>query len=111
MTSPDVDAYIAALDGERRAKLETLRAAIHAAFEDVTESIEWKMPVFRRGERWFATASQRSYLSLYFGGEPIAASVAAADPRLKYGKACVNVRDRVPLPMAAIEAGIAQTLG
>ncbi|MGL4541195.1 MAG: DUF1801 domain-containing protein [Polymorphobacter sp.] len=113
--NPDVDAYIAALPPLRRDRLEAARAMIHAQFGDVREAIEWKMPVFRRGAAgpgaFVALASQKSYVSVYFSDQEAARLLTASDPRLKGGKACVNITDSTPWPEAAVHDAIAAALG
>jgi len=100
--SAEVDAYIAALEPLRRERLEALRALIHAQHPDIAERIEWKMPVFGRGEAWVAVASQKSYISVYLRCVEGAAAIAATDPRLKNGKGCLNIPDRAEVPLAAL---------
>lgn len=106
----EVDAYIAAAAPLRRERLETLRALVHAVAPGAVEAIEWKMPVFRLGKQWVAMANQKSYLSVYLGCEARAAAVVATDPRLKGGKACVNIGDRAAVPVAALEAAVREVL-
>lgn len=102
-----VDDYLAALTPLRRERVAAVRAAAHAAYPDVTESIEWKMPVFRRGpDRWIAVASQKSYVSVYLRSVEWAATVAATDPRLGHGKGCVNIKDTAAMPVAAIAEAV-----
>jgi uncharacterized protein YdhG (YjbR/CyaY superfamily) len=84
-----------------------VRAAVHAAFPDVAESIEWKMPVFPRGsDRWIAVASQKSYVSVYLRSVELAAKIAAGDPKLGHGKGFVNIRDTVAMPVAALAEAV-----
>jgi hypothetical protein len=108
--SPEVDAYIAALPPMRRHRVAAARAMIHAAFDDVDESTQWKMPVFRRGGAYVGVASQKSYVSVYLGCSEAARRLIAADPRLKGGKACVNITDTTPWPDAALRAAIVEVL-
>ena len=108
--NPEVDAYIAALPALRRERLEAARRSIHAQFGDVGESIEWKMPVFRRGEAYVGVASQKSYVSVYLGCSDTARRLMASDPQLKGGKACVNITDSTPWPEAALPDAIATAL-
>ena len=108
--TPDVDAYIAALPPLRRDRLAAARAMIHAQFGDVREAIEWKMPVFRRGAAFVGIASQKSYVSVYLGCADTARRLIASDPRLKGGKACVNITDSTPWPDEALRAAIVQVL-
>jgi hypothetical protein len=103
---PAVDAYIAALEPLRRERLTTLRALIHEVAPDISERIEWRMPVFGRGDRWVAVASQKSYVSVYLRCQPGAAAVVATDSKLKGGKGCVNIPDRAALPLVALGSAI-----
>lgn len=105
-----VDEYVAALSPDRQEKVALLRALIREIAPDVVERIEWKMPVFARGSRWVAVASQKSYVSVYLGTEAIAAAVIASDPKLKGGKTCVNIPDRAELPLAALGPAIRDAL-
>ena len=109
-TSPDVDAYIAATPPLRQERLSALRALIHRIAPDVVESTDWRMPVYRTGERYVATASQKNYLSVYLGNEDGVAALIAAVPGLKGGKNCLNITDRIPLPMEQLEPVIRRQL-
>ena len=106
-----VDAYLAALSPARRERVAAVRTAIHAAVPGVAERIEWRMPVFSRGDRWIAVASQKSYISVYLRSVDHAARIAATDSGLTQGKGCVNVRDAAAMPVAAIAAAAADLLG
>lgn len=109
--SAEIDTYIAALPPLRAERLAALRTLIHKVEPDVVEGFDWAMPVFRLGERWVAMASKKSYVSVYLGTEAQAAAVIASDPKLKGGKACVNISDRAELPLAALAPAIRQALG
>ncbi len=105
-----VDDYIAATPPTRQERLRAIRAIVHRIAPQVAESIELKMPVYRVGEAYFATASQKSYLSLYIGKPQVEAMVAAV-PSLKHGGGCLNIPDRTPLPSEALlEDAIRQRL-
>ena len=105
-----VDDYIAAAPPLRAARLAAIRAIVHRVAPGIAESIEWKMPVYRLGERYLATASQKSYLSLYIGKAQVDA-LAAAVPGLKAGKGCLNITDTRPLPPdELLEAAIRRRL-
>ena len=108
-TSPEVDAYIAAVPARHAERLSTLRAIVHRVAPDVTETIEWKMPVFKLGERTVCAASRANGVSYYLG-EAVAADVIAAVPGMKHGKACLNVGDRVDLPEPVLEAAVRKRL-
>lgn len=105
-----VDDYIAALAPLRQARVAQLRALVHDIASDVVERIDWKMPVFARGERWVAVASQKNYISVYLGTNEVVADVVASDPKLKGGKICVNIPDRAELPLTALGPAIRDAL-
>ena len=105
-----VDAYLDGLSPLRRERVAALRSLVHQIAPDVVERIEWKMPVFGRGDRWVAVASQKSYISVYLRCEAGAATVIASAPGLKGGKGCVNITDRVAMPLAALEQAIRESL-
>ena len=112
MTVPvdTVDAYLAGLTPLRRQRLSDLRALVHTVAPDVGESIEWKMPVYRCGERYVATASQKNYVSVYIGQDGVNAVLAAVQG-MKAGKGCLNIGDTTDLPLAAIEAALRMKFG
>ena len=68
-----VDAYLAALDPQKRAALQKLRRAIHAAAPGADECISYQVPAVRFEGRvlvWFAAASR--HCSFFPGAHPIA---------------------------------------
>ena len=105
-----IDAYISAAPPPRGERLRQLRALIHRTVPGVAESIEWRMPVYRAGDRYVATGSQKQYLSVYLCHQEGVAAIIASVPGLKGGKGCLNIVDRVPLPLDALEPVIRQRL-
>jgi uncharacterized protein YdhG (YjbR/CyaY superfamily) len=64
----NVDEYLAALDGDKRAVLEKLRKDIRAAAPRVEECISYQMPAFRLDGKvlvWFGAA--KNHCSFYPG--------------------------------------------
>ena len=108
--SGEVDAYIAALPPGRAARVTAIRDMVHAVWPDIAERIEWKMPVFQRGDRWVAVASQKSYVSIYLRSVTVAERIAATDAKLARGKGCLNIRDAAPLPIEALRDGLREVL-
>jgi hypothetical protein len=106
----DPAAYIAACPPLRAERLAAIRA-LALALPGVSESMEWNMPVFRRGDEWFAMANRAAYISIYLHDVGLVAALVAADKALKSGKGCLNVPDRAALPLAALDAAIRQRLG
>ena len=103
---PDLaDDYADTLSPLRAERVRAVRDAVLAAFPDTDQSLEWGGVVFRRGERYLAISSKASYFSIYTCGNVEATRrMLASDPKLRGGKACVNVRDTTTLPIAALTA-------
>lgn len=110
--SETVDAYVDALPEPRRSAMHAVIATIRTAAPNAVESMMWKMPCFEARDRVLATASQKSYISIYTCSDPLlAAELRAAAPKAKGGKACVNFPDTVPVPLDALAAIVARELG
>lgn len=75
-----VDSYIAALDPERRATAEALRAAILAAEPTAKESIKWAQPVWEISGPFVALKAFPRWVSLTFWR---GAALAASHPMLE----------------------------
>ncbi len=64
--NPRVDAFIAKLDGPRRAVVTDLRERIHAAAPDIRESIYWGVPFFFRKGPFCYLSPARKHLTFGF---------------------------------------------
>ena len=56
-----IDGYLAAIDADKRAALQKLRRAIHAAVPGLEECISYQMPAFRHQGKvlvWFAAGAR-----------------------------------------------------
>ena len=106
-----IDDYLAALTPGRRARLQSVRSLVHAAYSDITERIEWQMPVLARGERVLAMASRAAYMSVYLRSADAVARMRATDPKLKSGKGCLNIPDRAAMPLTALGEVLPDLLG
>jgi uncharacterized protein YdhG (YjbR/CyaY superfamily) len=103
----NADDYLAQIDPDRRAQLETLRRLIKRCVPAATEGILWGMIGFAIGERPFvALASHKSYLSLYlmdlYTQPGLREKHAAALAKLRMGKSCINFDTVEELPLDAI---------
>jgi hypothetical protein len=107
-----VDAYVASLDEPRRTKVAAAIAIIRSAGAGAHEGVEWKMPVFRKGDLYVAIANQKNYVSVYCcNDESAAAALKAAGPKgVKGGKCCVNYPDGVDIPAAALATMVKKVL-
>ncbi len=68
-----IDAYIAAAPPDRRALLEQLRAAIHAAAPEARETISYNMPAFVQNGTLVYFATMKDHIGFY----PTAGGIAA----------------------------------
>jgi uncharacterized protein YdhG (YjbR/CyaY superfamily) len=97
-----VNAYLAALNPEKRAALQQLRRTILAAAPKAEECISYQIPAFRLDGRmlvWFAAAS--SHCSFFPGARPIA--VHKQDLKAyKTSKGTVRFTPDKPLPAALV---------
>ena len=107
--------FIAALPAERqqpaRQVWQLVRQAVPAGY---TEHIGPKYLEFRAGpEMCFALANQKSYLSLHlvpmYLMPALQERLAAAAPKLKMGKGCLNFNKVEELPLDALAEVIAAT--
>jgi hypothetical protein len=109
------DEFIAALPAERRQPMaqvwQLVRAAVPAGY---TEHIGPKYLEFRAGpEMCIALANQKSYMSLHlvpiYLMPTLQEGLAAAAPKLKMGKGCLNFKKVEELPLDAVREVIAST--
>ena len=64
-----IDEYIAAQEVSIQAKLQQLRAVLHAAIPEAEERISWSMPTFWKGQNLIHFAAAKKHIGLYPGGE------------------------------------------
>ena len=109
------DEFIAALPADRqapaRAAWEAVRAAVPAGY---TEHVGPKYLEFRAGaDMYVGLANQKSHLSLHlvpmYLMPELQQGLAAAAPRLKMGKGCVNFKQVEELPAEALAGLLAAT--
>src|SRR4051794_13015564 len=95
------DAYLAALDSDKRAALEKLRKAIRAAAPQAEECISYGVPAFRLNGRFLvAFAAARHHCSFYPGS-----AVQAFGTDLKgyeTGKGTIRFQPNKPLPSSLV---------
>ena len=72
-----IDEYLAALSADKRAALQKLRRAIHAAAPGAEECISYSLPAFRwRGRMLVAFGAATNHCSFYPGAHPLQACKA-----------------------------------
>jgi uncharacterized protein YdhG (YjbR/CyaY superfamily) len=92
---PDVDAYVAAVSGPRRAAVACLRELCLEHLDGFTEGMRYGMPAYWRdgvpeGEIGFA--AQKQYLSFYVLRTDVMAAHRSLLGGLSVGKGCVRYR-------------------
>lgn len=97
-----VDQYIAQYPEEMQERLKALRTAIHEPVPDLTESMAWKMPTFKKQGSVIHFAVQTHHIGLYPGSE----AVEAFAPKLtdyKTSKGGIQLPHTKPLPLALVK--------
>jgi uncharacterized protein YdhG (YjbR/CyaY superfamily) len=101
---PSVDAYIAGLPVERRARIEALREAINVAAPEATETIAYAMPALRShgGQFLVSYAAYKRHYSLFpASGAVVAALGEALTPYLS-GRGTIRFPADRPIPTALV---------
>lgn len=98
-----VDEFMAGLSEDEQALFTKIRALFKKHAKGVTESMQYRMPTYARGEQMIgAFNKQKNYLSLYIPPEAI-------DPyreelgKLDCGKSCIRFRQPADLPLKTVE--------
>jgi uncharacterized protein YdhG (YjbR/CyaY superfamily) len=97
-----IDEYLAMLDAPKRAALQKVRAAIHAAAPGAEECISYGVPAFRRdGRVLMHMGAAANHCALYPGARPVR---VLADELAKYdtSKGTVRFAPERPLPAALV---------
>jgi uncharacterized protein YdhG (YjbR/CyaY superfamily) len=101
---PSVDAYINALDADRKAALTTLRAVVRKCLPGADECIQHGMPAYVKGDRMVcAIASQKQYMALYVCEGDGLDDHRADFAHLNVGKGCIRFRRLEDLPMKSVQ--------
>jgi len=98
-----VDEYLARVPDDQRAALERLRAQIHAAVPDATETISYGLPTFKLDGRWLvAFGVARKHCSFYPGRAPLEA-LAGELTGYRLWKGTINFPADRPLPAELVK--------
>src|SRR6187401_1442752 len=93
LTAPDPDAYVLALDGWRRACVETLRAAVRKAAE-LEEAVKWGHLVYAaNGPVLLIRAEDERVLFGFWRGQRLREIEPRLKPGGKYEMATVELRE------------------
>jgi len=93
LTAPDPDAYVLALDGWRRACVETLRAAVRKAAE-LEEAVKWGHLVYAaNGPVLLIRAEDERVLFGFWRGQRLREIEPRLKPGGKYEMAALEIRE------------------
>ena len=88
-----LEEYLQGLPPEKVAPFQELRARTAAGLPGWVESMDYGMPVFRRGAETIGLAAQKNYFSLYFcDPEGFLDAFRERLGKLDCGKGCVRFR-------------------
>jgi uncharacterized protein YdhG (YjbR/CyaY superfamily) len=104
VTKPaSVDAYLAGLADDRRARIEDLRRTVRAAAPDAEELVTYDMPGFKLGGRFLTSfAAYKRWDSLFPASRMVLEEVPDAMPYAK-GRGTFQFPVRDPLPLDLID--------
>ena len=113
MTTPaTVDDYLAALPGDRRAAVETLRGTIRTAAPDAIESIAYSMPAFRShgGQFLVSYAAYKRHYSLFPASGMVIEALREEIAPFLAGKGTIQFPADQPIPVALVTKIVAVRL-
>lgn len=97
-----VDEYLARLDPAKRAALERVRAAVHAAAPGAEELISYGLPAFRRdGRIVMHIGAAAKHCALYPGAHPVRV-LATALAKYETSKGTVRFAPEAPPPATLV---------
>jgi len=100
LIAPDPDAYVLALDGWRRACVETLRAAVRKAAE-LEEAVKWGHLVYAaNGPVLLIRAEDERVLFGFWRGQRLAGIEPRLKPGGKYEMATLDIREGMTIKPA-----------
>ena len=102
-TSPEVDAFLAALPDAQRTALQDLRDTIHRLVPEATEAISYGVPTLIHYGPLLGIGVTKAQCSLYVMRPPLVASLRAAIAPRQASGGTIHFAPDDPLPPAIIE--------
>ena len=100
MTSAPVDEYMAALPADRRAAMESIRAAIRQAAPAAIEEISYRMPAFKSHGRLLVSYDAfKGHYSIFPASGVLIKALGDDLARFVSGKATIRFPVNEPLPL------------
>jgi uncharacterized protein YdhG (YjbR/CyaY superfamily) len=106
----DVESYLAALSPEKRATLDSVRAAISAALPGATEEIRYGMPTFVQGKAVAGYAASADHCSYHPMSGHVIAAMATDLRQFATSKGTIRFPVGMPLPADLIAKLVAARL-
>lgn len=100
------DQYLDNIPPHRKQVLLEILNLINMMYPDAKASMKYKMPTFTNGDGWVAFANQKNYISLYTCSLEHLEEFKKNYPKVKTGKACVNIQDKDDFPVAELASVI-----
>jgi uncharacterized protein YdhG (YjbR/CyaY superfamily) len=99
-----VEDYLVTLPEDRRAGVSQLRATIHAAAPEATETIAYNMPAFRShgGQFLVSFAAYKAHYSLFPASEQVVEALGDELTPYLAGKGTIRFPANKPLPLATV---------
>ncbi len=102
-TPTSIDGYFAALPADKRAALERLRRAIHAAAPGVEECISYSLPAFRlNGKLVAGLGASASHCAYYPMSGSIVNTLASELRKYDTSKGTIRFQPDSPLPSSLV---------
>lgn len=102
-TSPEVDAFLAALPEAQRAALQALREELHRLVPEATEAISYGVPTLIHYGPLLGLGATKAQCSLYVMRPPLVASLRAAIAPRQASGGTIHFAPDDPLPPEIIE--------
>ena len=101
-----VDEYLATLPADRRAVMESMRAAIKAGAPDADEALAYKMPAFRShgGQFLVSYDAYKNHYSLFPASDPVVETLGEALTPYLAGKGTIRFPASKPIPAELVTA-------
>ena len=87
-----VNEYIDELEGERKTVILHLRDIAKEVMSTFKESMDFGMPTYKNGDKVFAYASQKNYISIYVNNSEVTKKYRNGLGKANFGKNCIRYR-------------------
>jgi uncharacterized protein YdhG (YjbR/CyaY superfamily) len=107
---PNIDRYLAALQGDKRASLEQLRADIRAAAPDAEECISYGVPAFKQDGGLVSFGAAKNHCSFFVQSPAVLESFAGELGGYSKAKGTIHFKPGESLPRELVARIVAARL-